>query len=87
MLAWESSRRRTVTLTFLSADERVFLRVSGKAEVSTDHDRAARAWRPAFKPWFPNGAADARLLLVQFSADDAEFYEAAEGRVTAHLPE
>lgn len=85
LLDWEANRRQVVTLTFQSPDERVFLTVSGKAEVITDHDVTARMWRPSFKRWFPGGAHDPRLLLVQFSLHDAEFYEAADGRVTAHL--
>lgn len=85
LLDWEANRRHIMTLTFQSPDERVFLTVSGKAEVITDHHVTAKMWRPAFKRWFPGGAADPRLLLVQFSPYDAEFYEAADGRVTAHL--
>lgn len=85
LLDWESNRRHVVTLTFQSPDERVFLTLSGKAEVITDHAVTATMWRPAFKRWFPGGAGDPRLLLVQFSPYDAEFYEASDGRVTAHL--
>lgn len=85
LLDWESNRRQLVTLTFQSPDERVFLTVSGKAEIITDPGVTAKMWRPAFKRWFPRGADDPRLLLVQFSPYDAEFYEAVDGRVTAHL--
>ena len=85
-LDWESNRRHVVTLTFQSPDERVFLTLSGKAEVITDHAVTANMWRPAFKRWFPAGPSDPRLLLVRFSPDDAEFYQAADGRVTAFLP-
>lgn len=85
LLDWEANRRHVVTLTFQSPDERVFLTLSGKAEVITDAGVTAAIWRPAFKRWFPGGAADPRLLLLQFSPYDAEFYEAADGRVTAHL--
>jgi general stress protein 26 len=85
LLDWEANRRHVVTLTFQSPDERVFLTLSGKAEVVTDAEVTAALWRPAFKRWFPGGAADPRLLLLQFSPYDAEFYEAADGRVTAHL--
>ena len=85
LLDWEANRRHVVTLTFQSPDERVFLTLSGKAEVITDPGVTAKMWRPAFKRWFPGGAGDPRLLLVQFSPNDAEFYEASDGRVTAHL--
>jgi general stress protein 26 len=82
---WESTRRHMVTLSFQSPDERVFLTISGKAEVVTDVGAAARLWRPAFKRWFTGGASDPRLLLVRFSPSDAEYYQAAEGRVSAAL--
>ncbi len=85
LLEWESSRRQVITLTFQSPDERVYLTLSGKAEVVPDHEVTLAMWRPAFKRWFPGGAEDPRLLLVQFSPYDAEFYEASSGRVTAHL--
>lgn len=82
---WESNRRHLVTLSFQSPDERVFLTVSGKAQVVTDPRATARMWRPTFKRWFAGGAADPRLLLLEFSPDDAEFYQATEGRVSAYL--
>lgn len=85
LLDWEANRRPVVTLTFHSPDERVFLTLSGTAKVITDHGIVAGMWRPAFTRWFPGGVGDPRLLLVQFSPDDAEFYEASDGRVTAHL--
>ena len=85
LLDWEANRRHVVTLSFQSPDERVFLTLSGKAEVITDAATTAKMWRPAFKRWFPGGPTDPRLLLVQFAPYDAEFYEAAAGRVTAHL--
>lgn len=85
VLDWEATRRHVVTLTFQSPDEHVFLTLSGKAEVITDAAVTAKMWRPAFKRWFPGGPSDPRLLLVQFSPYDAEFYESADGRVTAHL--
>lgn len=85
LLEWESNRRHVVTLTFQSPDERIYLTLSGKAEIVTDHEVTLTMWRPAFKRWFPGGAEDPRLLLVQFSPYDAEFYEASHGRVSAHL--
>lgn len=82
LLEWESHRRQIVTLTFQSPDEHIYLTLSGRTEVVTDHDAASRLWRPAFRRWFPGGASDPRLLLVRFSAYDAEFYETSAGRVS-----
>lgn len=85
LLDWESHRRQVVTLTFQSPDERVYLTLSGRAEIVTDAAITARMWRPAFKRWFPGGPGDPRLLLVQFAAYDADFYRTSTGRVSAHV--
>jgi general stress protein 26 len=85
LLDWEAHRRQVVTLSFQSADERVYFTLSGRTEVVTDASIVTRMWRPGFKRWFPGGPADPRLLLVQFSTYDAEFYQASSGRVTSHL--
>lgn len=85
LLDWESHRRQVVTLSFQSPDERVYLTLSGRAEVVTDHDATTRMWRPTFRRWFPGGASDPRLLLVRFSTYDAEYYHSSGGRVSAQL--
>lgn len=83
LLDWESHRRQIVTLSYQSPDERVYLTVSGRAEVVPDQDVAGAMWRPSFKRWFPGGAADPRLLLIRFVPYDAEFYQTSSGRVSA----
>ena len=85
LLDWEAHRRQVVTLSFQSPDERVYLTLSGRTEVVTDAAVVTRMWRPAFKRWFQGGPSDPRLLLVQFSTYDAEFYQTSSGRVTSHL--
>lgn len=85
LLDWEAHRRQVVTLSFQSPDERVYFTLSGRTEVVTDAAVVTRMWRPAFKRWFQGGATDPRLLLVQFSTYDAEFYQTSSGRVTSHL--
>lgn len=85
LLDWEAHRRQVVTLSFQSPDERVYLTLSGRTEVVTDASIVMRMWRPAFKRWFQGGPSDPRLLLVQFSVYDAEFYQTSSGRVTSHL--
>lgn len=85
LLDWEAHRRQVVTLSFQSPDERVYFTLSGRTEVVTDTSVVSRMWRPALKRWFQGGPTDPRLLLVQFSTYDAEFYQTSSGRVTSHL--
>ena len=68
-----------------SPDERVYLTLSGRAEVVTDHAAAAGMWRPAFKRWFPGGPGDPRLLVVRFATYDADYYQTSGGRVSSHV--
>lgn len=84
-LEWEGARRHELTLTFQSRDERVYLQISGLAQVVTEPGVAGTLWRQSFQRWFPGGPADPRLLLVLFTASSAEFYESASGRVSAHV--
>jgi len=84
LLDWESHRRQVVTLSFQSPDERVYLTVSGRAEVTPDPSRARTLWRPSFKRWFSGGPGDPRLMLVRFAPYDAEFYQVSSGRVSQH---
>ena len=84
-LEWEGARRHALTLTFQSRDERVYLQISGLAQVVTEPGVAGTLWRQSFQRWVPGGPADPRLLLVLFTASSAEFYESASGRVSAHV--
>lgn len=84
-LEWEAARRHELTLTFQSADERVYLQVSGMAQLVTEPGVAGTLWRHSFQRWFPGGPDDPRLLLVLFTASSAEFYETASGRVSPHV--
>ncbi len=84
-LEWETTRRHVLTLTFLSRDERVYLRVSGVAQLITEPGVAATLWRHSFQRWFPGGPDDARLLLVLFTASSADYYQSESGRVSPHV--
>lgn len=78
---WEATRQHELTLTFQSRDERVYLQVTGQAQLVTEPGVAATIWRQSFARWFPGGPGDPRLLLVLFTASAAEFFEIASGRV------
>lgn len=85
LLDWDAYRRQIVSLSFQSADERVYLTISGRTTVIPDPAEASRLWRPSFTRWFQRGPADPRLLLVQLAAYDVDFYQTPSGRVIAHV--
>jgi general stress protein 26 len=82
---WEATRRQELTLSFQSRDERVYLQLTGVAQLITEPGVAATIWRQSFARWFPGGPGDPRLLLVLFTATTADFYEIASGRVSPPL--
>jgi general stress protein 26 len=84
-LDWETDRRRELTLTFMSRDERVYLQVSGVAQLVTERGVAGTLWRHSFQRWFPGGPDDPKLLLVLFTASSADYYESQSGRVSPHV--
>ena len=84
-IAWEATRRGELTLSFQSRDERVYLQVTGVAQLVTEPGVAASIWRQSFARWFPGGPDDPRLLLVLFTATTAEFFAIASGRISPPL--
>ena len=82
---WEAARQRELTLTFQSRDERVYLQVTGVAQLVTEPGVAATIWRQSFTRWFPGGPGDPRLLLVLFTASAAEFFAIDVGRIRPPL--
>jgi general stress protein 26 len=84
-IAWEATRRQDLTLTFQSRDERIYLQVTGAAQLVTASGVAAAIWRQSFARWFPGGPDDPRLLLVLFTASSAEFFAIASGRINPPL--
>jgi general stress protein 26 len=82
---WEATRRQDLTLTFQSRDERIYLQVTGAAQLVTEPGVAGAIWRQSFTRWFPGGPSDPRLLLVLFTASEVEFFEIASGRISLPL--
>jgi general stress protein 26 len=82
---WEATRHGELTLSFQSRDERIYLQVTGAAQLVTASGVAAAIWRQSFARWFPGGPDDPRLLLVLFTASSAEFFAIASGRINPPL--
>jgi general stress protein 26 len=82
---WEATRGGALTLSFQSRDERVYLQMTGAAQLVTEPGVAATIWRQSFARWFPGGPDDPRLLLVLFTATTAEYFAIESGRVSPLL--
>jgi len=54
-----------------------YVSISGIATVVDDRDRITRLWSLAMKPWFPGGPSSPDICLVQFVADQGEYWDAS----------
>lgn len=67
-----------VVVTFQS--KKRFLSLSGRAEVVGDEAKIEALWREDWRPWFPEGADDPRLVLLHVRATEAEYWDESGGR-------
>lgn len=65
----------TVNISYADPGNKVFVSVSGTAEVLDDHEKAKQLWNPLLKAWFPQGLADPTLRLLKVSVSEAEYWD------------
>jgi general stress protein 26 len=59
-----------------------YVSISGIARISEDMDAKQRLFNPMAKAWFPGGAADPDLELVEVQITSAEFWDVKESKPT-----
>lgn len=59
-----------------------YVSISGQATVSEDRDTRHRLFNPMTKAWFPGGADDPDLELVEVHITHAEFWDIRESKPT-----
>ena len=56
--------------------------VSGEAAVVEDRAKKEQLWSKLAEAWFPDGADDPDLALVEVRIEDAEYWDVKESKVT-----
>lgn len=56
-----------------------FVSVTGNASVVHDRDSARKFWTPSLKTYFPKGADDPHLAVIQVRIETAEFWDSPSG--------
>lgn len=59
-----------------------YVSITGRASVSEDMDAKQRLFNPMAKAWFPGGAADPDLELVEVQIVNAEYWDVKESKPT-----
>ncbi|MBA2964110.1 MULTISPECIES: pyridoxamine 5'-phosphate oxidase family protein [Ramlibacter] len=71
-----------VGLSYGDPNKDVWVSISGTARISEDRDAIERLFNPMAKAWFPGGATDPDLELVEVHIDHAEYWDVKESKPT-----
>ena len=74
-----------VSVAFADHAAQKYVSVSGFCELIRDHAKAKELWRDRYRSWFPGGPDDSNLLLMKVDIQQAEYWNAAEGRMVQLL--
>lgn len=71
-----------VNLSYADPGKDQYVSISGQARVSHDQATKDRLFNALSKAWFPGGASDPDLELVEVSIEHAEFWNVEDSKVT-----
>ena len=75
----------SVCVTYADQKEDVWISISGQARISIDMDTKKSLFNALAKAWFPGGAEDPDLELVEVQIKEAEYWNVKEGKTTQLL--
>lgn len=64
---------RDVAITMQSSDK--FVTLSGECRVIDDRAKLDDLWQESWKVWFPNGKADASIVLLKVEPEQGEYWD------------
>lgn len=53
----------------------LYVSLSGRIDVISDHARVEELWRSSWKEWFPQGASDPTLVLMRLRPEIGEYWD------------
>ena len=71
-----------VCISYADLEKDVYVSVSGQARISEDLDTKKRLFNALAKAWFPGGAEDPNLELVEVEVQDAEYWNIKESKTS-----
>ncbi len=70
-----------VNVSYASPSDQVFISVSGRASIITDHHKFDEFWSPLYKAWFPLGLEDPDLILLRVHVESAEYWDSPSNMI------
>jgi len=74
-----------VNLAYADHLSQRYVSISGFCELVRDHALAKTLWYPSYASWFPGGVDDPGLVLLEVHIQQAEYWDAAHGRMVPLL--
>ena len=74
-----------VLLTYADESKQIYLSLRGRGEVITDKAIIKQHWTAAARGWFPKGVDDPELALIKVQIEEAEYWDAPNGKVVVLL--
>ena len=74
-----------VNVSYADTGKDSYISVSGQARISEDSATKARLFNAMAKAWFPGGASDPNLELVEIQIQHAEYWDVKESKMTQLL--
>ena len=71
-----------VNVAYADPGRDAYVSVSGEAVVVEDRAKKEQLWSKLAEAWFPGGAGDPDLALVEVRIEDAEYWDVKESKVT-----
>jgi general stress protein 26 len=71
-----------VCVTYADHDKDIYVSISGQARISDDLAAKKGLFNALAKAWFPGGAEDPDLELVELTIEDAEYWNVRESKTT-----
>lgn len=71
-----------VNVSYSDPHKDIYVSITGRAVVSEDLDAKQRLFNPMAKAWFPGGATDPDLELVEVHITHAEYWDVKESKPT-----
>ena len=71
-----------VCVTYADHDQDIYVSISGQAKINDDIAAKKRLFNALAKAWFPGGAEDPDLELVELAIEDAEYWNVKESKTT-----
>ncbi len=77
----EIERSSLVNVSYANPSDNVFISLSGPAEFVEDRGIIESLWNPAYQAWFPKGLDDPELALLKVHIEQAEYWDAPQGKM------